>query len=160
MRMELIFFSTFETMIEVYDDNYFMDQALNEANKAYENGEIPVGAVVVMNESIIGRGYNQTEQLQDFTAHAEMIAITSATQSLGNKYLKDAVLYVTLEPCAMCASAAFWSQISKLVYGAEDPKRGYAQFQPALLNKKTKIVRGLKKQDCGLLLQEFFKSRR
>jgi tRNA(adenine34) deaminase len=143
-------------------DEYYMMQALKEARIAYEEEEIPIGAVVVMNNTIVARGHNMTERLNDPTAHAEMIALTAAFNSLGSKYLPDATLYVTVEPCSMCAGAAYWSKIGRVVYGAEDEKNGYKKtagtnwpFHP-----KTELVYGILKEECAQLMKDFFKSRR
>lgn len=141
-------------------DNYFMREALKLAQIAGEDGEIPVGAVVVSQHKIIGKGYNQTEKLKDVTAHAEMIAITAAAQYLRSKYLRDCTLYVTLEPCVMCAGALYWSQVSRLVYGASDDKRGFSLVQPSLVHPKTKIVKGILAEECQQLLHNFFKKLR
>lgn len=137
-----------------------MKKALDMAMTAYDLGEIPVGAVVVADGKIIGRGYNQTEQLNDVTAHAEIIAITAATQHLGAKYLKNCTLYVTLEPCVMCAGAIFWSQIDRLVIGASDMKRGFSRHSPSLLHPKTELVKGILETDCEILMKNFFKDLR
>jgi len=147
-------------MIQVFDDNYFMKQAIAEAKKAYERGEVPVGAVVVSNEQIIARAYNNTEQLTDVTAHAEIIALTAAASHLGNKYLEDCTLYVTLEPCAMCAGALSWAKLDRLVYGASDDKRGFMQFGKRILHPKTKVAYGIMMEECGALLSQFFQERR
>ena len=147
-------------MIRVFDDNYFMRQALLEAEKAYELGEIPVGAVVVSNERIIARAHNNTEQLTDVTAHAEIIALTAAAAHLGNKYLEDCTLYVTLEPCAMCAGALAWAQLDRLVYGASDDKRGFMQFGKRMLHPKTKVEFGIMMEESKVLLTNFFRDRR
>ncbi len=141
-------------------DNYFMQEALKLAQIAGEDGEIPVGAVVVSQHKIIGKGYNQTEKLKDVTAHAEMIAITAAAQHLGAKYLTNCTLYVTLEPCVMCAGALYWTQLSRLVYGASDDKRGFSLVQPSLVHPKTKIVTGILAEECQQLLHNFFKQLR
>ena len=141
-------------------DEYFMKIALQEAQKAFDKGEIPVGAIIVCNDVIIAKAHNQTEQLNDFTAHAEMLAFTSASNYLSNKYLKDCTLYVTLEPCNMCAGASYWTQIGKIVYGAKDEKRGYSQFQPSLLHTKTHVVSGILQDECLNLIQDFFKRKR
>ncbi len=133
-----------------------MKEALKEAEKALESGEVPVGAVVVCQNRIIARGYNQTENLQDATAHAEMIAMTAASGFLGTKYLSDCSLYVTLEPCSMCAGAIFWAQLGKLVFGADDLKRGYRLVKPILIHPKTKLVHGLLSEESKALLQRFF----
>lgn len=147
-------------MIQVYDDNYFMKQALNEAHKAYEVGEIPVGAVVVSNNQIIARGHNQTEQLNDVTAHAEMIAVTAAANFLQNKYLDDCTLFVTLEPCLMCAGALYWAQLGRLVFAASDDKRGFSTLGKAVLHPKTEIVRGILEPESRQLLKAFFNTLR
>lgn len=137
------------------DDARWMREALREAQKAADRGEVPVGAVVVTGSKIIGRGHNLTEQLNDVTAHAEMQAITAAANYLGGKYLTDCTLYVTLEPCVMCAGALYWSQISRIVVGAADPKRGYSQHG-SLLHPKTSYEQGLLESDCSQLLRTFF----
>ena len=142
------------------DDNYFMRQALIEARKAAELGEVPVGAVVVCQGRIIARAHNLTEQLFDVTAHAEMQAITAAASLLGAKYLTDCTLYVTLEPCVMCAGALGWSQVSRVVYGASDERRGFSTFAPRALHPKTEVVRGVMADECLAVVKEFFKSRR
>ena len=143
-------------------DEYFMMQALKEAKKAFDDGEIPIGAVVVMNEKIIARGHNMTERLNDPTAHAEMIALTSAFNSLGSKYLMDASVYITIEPCLMCSGALYWSKIKRVIYGAEDEKNGYKKtvhgnwpFHP-----KTELIYGILKDDCARLMTDFFKNKR
>lgn len=143
----------------VFDDSYFMRKALEEAELAYEKGEIPVGVVIVANKQIIARGHNLTELLNDVTAHAEMQAITSAANFLGGKYLRDCTMYVTLEPCQMCAGALYWSQISKLVFAAEDPERGY-RTMGAQLHPKTIVKKGILKEEAGDLLKRFFIERR
>ena len=147
-------------MLEVYDDAYFMRQALAQARLAATIGEIPVGAVVVSNGRIIARGHNQTERLNDVTAHAEIIALTAAANHLGDKYLRDCTLYVTLEPCPMCAGALAWAQLSRLVYGASDDKRGFMRFGRELLHAKTKLEFGILHDDCAQLMTEFFRGRR
>ena len=146
-------------MIQPLDDTYFMKRALQEAEAAFEKGEVPVGAVVVAKGQIIARAHNLTETLNDVTAHAEMQAITAAANSLGGKYLKDCTLYVTLEPCQMCAGALYWSQISKLVYGAADPKRGYVAMGTQL-HPKTKVVSGIMEHEAADLLNRFFVQKR
>ena len=146
-------------MVLPYDDTYFMKKALQEAEYALEAGEVPVGAVIVVQDRIIARAHNLTEKLNDVTAHAEMQAITSAANFLGGKYLKDCTLYVTLEPCQMCAGALYWSQIGKIVYGAEDLQRGYG-VMGTTLHPKTKITGGILKDDAARLLQEFFAKKR
>lgn len=147
-------------MLQVYDDNYFMRQALLEAQKAAERGEIPVGAVVSCGDRIVARGHNQTEQLQDVTAHAEIIAISAAANHLGAKYLPDCTLYVTLEPCVMCAGALAWAQIGRIVYGAGDDKRGFMRYGRELLHPKTKLEYGILHDECAAVLKSFFATRR
>ena len=141
-------------------DERFMREALAEARAAADEGEVPVGAVVVARGRVIARGHNMTERLADPTAHAEMIALTAATEALGGKYLTDCTLYVTLEPCPMCAAALGWAQLGRFVYGAPDPKRGYARFTPSLLHPKTQVVSGPLADDCLALLTSFFQDRR
>ena len=147
-------------MIEPFNDEYFMKKAFSEALLAYEKGEVPVGAVVVSNNKIIARAHNLTETLNDVTAHAEMQAITAAANLLGGKYLTDCILYVTLEPCVMCAGALGWAQISKVVFGAFDEKRGYKKFAENAFHPKTKVVGGVLETECIELIQEFFKQKR
>ena len=142
------------------DDTYFMKQALIEAGKAAERGEVPVGAVVVCKERIIARAHNLTETLNDVTAHAEMQAITSAAASLGGKYLTDCTLYVTLEPCAMCAGAIGWAQLARVVFGAGDEKRGYRRFAPQVLHPKTEVECGVLAGECIALMKDFFAKKR
>lgn len=142
------------------DDTYFMRQALIEAKKAAEEGEIPIGAVIVCRNSIIARTHNLTETLHDVTAHAEMQAITAAAETLGGKYLQDCTLYVTLEPCVMCAGALGWSQISKIVYGADEPRRGFRKLAPNAVHPKTQIVSGVLADECLQLVTDFFKKKR
>ena len=142
------------------NDEKYMREALREAHAALSDGEIPIGAVVVWKGRIIGRGHNQTEQLHDATAHAEMIAITAATQAMGGKYLADCTLYVTVEPCPMCAGAMAWSQVGSVVYGAPDPRRGFSIFQPSLLHPKTLVTGGVLADECSELMVEFFKGKR
>ncbi|GAB2549458.1 nucleoside deaminase [Spirosoma aerophilum] len=137
-------------------DEYFMEMALILAEEAADNGEIPVGALVVCRNRIIAKGRNQTEQLTDVTAHAELMAITAATQYLGSKYLTDCTMYVTLEPCAMCAGALYWAQLGRLVIGASDAKRGYSRVQPSLLHPKTRLETGLLAEESQALLLKFF----
>jgi tRNA(adenine34) deaminase len=141
-------------------DIYFMRQALLEAQKAAQRDEVPVGAVVVCQGRIIARGHNLTETLTDVTAHAEMQAITAAAGFLGGKYLVDCTLYVTVEPCVMCAGALGWSQISRIVYGAADEKRGFARFAPLALHPKTEVVSGVLEAECSALMKDFFKRKR
>ncbi|WP_452223981.1 nucleoside deaminase [Lacinutrix chionoecetis] len=146
-------------MINPYDDNYFMQKALQEAEIAFEKGEIPVGAIIVIEDRIIARAHNLTELLNDVTAHAEMQAITAAANFLGGKYLKNCILYVTLEPCQMCAGALYWSQISKIVYGARDLKRGCINLETKL-HPKTTIVGGILEEEASKLLKRFFIEKR
>ena len=141
-------------------DERFMREALLEAKASLAEGEIPIGAVVVCKGRIIGRGHNMTERLNDPTAHAEMIAITAATEAIGGKYLTDCTLYVTVEPCPMCAGALNWAQISRIVYGASDPKRGSTLFSPSLFHPKTEVSGGVLADECGTLMKEFFKEKR
>lgn len=141
-------------------DVYFMNQALIEARKAFDRGEVPVGAVVVCQNRIIARGHNLTETLTDVTAHAEMQAITAAAGFLGGKYLTDCTLYVTIEPCVMCAGALGWSQISRVVFGASDEKRGFLRFAPEALHPKTVITQGILADDCARLMKSFFEKKR
>lgn len=148
-------------MLSVFSDTYFMKQALAEAEQAYSAGEIPVGAVIVCDNRIIARTHNQTEQLTDVTAHAEIMAITAASGHLGSKYLPDCTIYVTVEPCVMCAGALAWSQIGRVVYGATDEKRGFmAAGGKALLHPKTRLELGVLEAECGELMQKFFRERR
>lgn len=147
-------------MIEPFNDEYFMKKAFSEAVDAFEKGEVPVGAVVVSNQKIIARAHNLTETLNDVTAHAEMQAITAAANFLGGKYLNDCTLYVTLEPCVMCAGALGWSQISKVVFGAHDEKRGYKRFASKSMHPKTEVVGGVLEVECAELIQEFFRQKR
>ena len=147
-------------MTFLLDDNYFMKQALSEAQKAFDKGEVPIGAVIVSNNRIIARAHNLTESMTDVTAHAEMQAITAAANVLGGKYLKDCTLYVTLEPCPMCAGALGWSQITKIVYGASDEKRGYLKFAPQALHPKTVIVSGVMAEESLQLMKAFFQDKR
>lgn len=148
------------------EDIFFMKQALKEARKAYENGEVPVGAVIVQNNQILSRGHNQVELLMDPTAHAEIIALTAAFNFLGTKYLPDATMYITLEPCLMCAGALYWSKIGRIVYGAEDIKNGYKKYcscnntvqEP--FHPKTLLESGILEEECALLMKDFFRERR
>ena len=142
------------------DDTFYMKQALLEAQKAFDKGEVPVGAVVVCRDRIIARSYNLTETLNDVTAHAEMQAITAAANYLGGKYLIDCTLYVTVEPCVMCAGAIAWSQLGRLVFGAADEKRGYQRYAPDALHPKTVVMQGTLAEDCSGLMKAFFKKRR
>ena len=147
-------------MIDPFDDEYFMKRALAEAEQAFAEGEIPVGAVVVCRNQIISRAHNLTETLNDVTAHAEMQAITSAANMLGGKYLTGCTLYVTLEPCTMCAGALGWSQIDRIVYGASDEKRGFLKFAPEALHPKTELLGGILQTDCALIIKRFFEQKR
>ncbi|MCE2681897.1 MAG: nucleoside deaminase [Flavobacteriia bacterium] len=147
-------------MISPFNDEYFMRQALMEAQKAFEKDEVPVGAVVVVNNQIIARSHNFTEHLHDVTAHAEMQAITAAAENIGGKYLSGCTLYVTLEPCVMCAGALYWSQIDKVVFGARDPNRGAGRYQSELYHPKTLVTNGILEAECSALLVEFFQKKR
>jgi tRNA(adenine34) deaminase len=144
--------------IQLYTDEYFMREALKEAAKALEIGEVPVGAVVVCKNKILARAHNQTEKLTDATAHAEMLAVTVASNNLGSKYLSECTLYVTLEPCVMCAGALHWVQLQKLVYGASDVQRGYSLVSSPLLHPKTEVVKGVKAAECKAIVDQFFKA--
>ena len=141
-------------------DEKYMLEALQEARAAFNEDEIPVGAVVVCKGRIIGKGHNMTETLHDPTAHAEMIAITAATEALGGKYLTDCTLYVTVEPCPMCASALSWAQTGRIVFGAADPKRGYSLFSPSLLHPRTEVRSGVLTEECSALMKDFFAGKR
>lgn len=142
------------------DDIRYMKMALDEAARAYDEGEVPVGAVVVCKGRVIARAHNLTETLTDVTAHAEMQAVTSAANFLGGKYLNDCTLYVTVEPCVMCAGALGWAQLQRLVYGAADEKRGFRKFAPQALHPKTEVVEGVMKDECAALMKAFFSARR
>lgn len=142
------------------DDEFYMKQALAEARKAQDRGEVPVGAVVVCQDRVIARAHNLTEALTDVTAHAEMQAITSASSFLGGKYLNGCTLYVTVEPCVMCAGAIGWAQLGKLVYGAPDEKRGFSRYAPQALHPKTQVVQGVLSDECAALMKSFFSLRR
>ena len=141
-------------------DILFMKEALKEANKALEKDEVPIGAVVVCAGKVIARAYNLTETLNDATAHAEMQAITMATSTIGGKYLDKCTLYVTVEPCPMCAAALAWSQVKRVVYGAPDEKRGFSKFTPSLMHPKTEITSGIMAQECSKIVTDFFRSKR
>lgn len=141
-------------------DEKYMKEALAEAKAALGEGEIPIGAVIVGGGRIIGRGHNMTETLKDPTAHAEMIAITAATEYIGGKYLSDCTLYVTVEPCPMCAGALAWAQISRIVYGAPDPKRGSSLYSPSLMHPRTEVLSGVLEEECARLMTDFFKEKR
>ncbi len=142
------------------ENEKYMREALREARMAAAEDEVPIGAVVVCRGRIIGKGHNMTERLNDPTAHAEMIAITAATEAMGGKYLNDCALYVTVEPCPMCAGALAWAQIGKVVYGASDPKRGFSLFSPSLMHPKTEVVEGVLSEECGEMVSEFFRNKR
>ena len=153
-------------LLHEVNDEFFMHQALKEAMNAYRDDEVPIGAVVVMNDRIIGRGHNQTERLTDCTAHAEIIALTAAFNHLGSKYLPEASIYVTVEPCLMCAGALYWSKIGKVVYGAADDKNGYRRGTPVSplaswpFHPKTTLIKGILEKECAALMQDFFRSKR
>jgi tRNA(adenine34) deaminase len=142
------------------DDEYFMREALRQAQQAFDAGEIPVGAVIVAENRIIAKAHNQTELLTDATAHAEMLAVTAASSYLGSKYLNDCTLYVTLEPCGMCAGALYWTQLGKIVFAAEDEKRGYRSINPSMIHPKTEVMRGPLAEECSALVSQFFKKLR
>ncbi len=142
------------------DDEYFMKQALIEAHKAANQGEVPIGAIIVWQNQIIARAYNQTETLNDVTAHAEMLAITAAASTLGGKYLTECTIYVTVEPCVMCAGALSWAQIGRIVYATPDEKRGFRKFAPNALHPKTQLLSGLLETECATLMKQFFQTKR
>ncbi len=144
----------------VFSDEYFMNEALKEAQKAFEKEEVPVGAVIVNKNRIIARAHNMTQQLNDVTAHAEMIAITSATNFLGAKYLVACTLYVSLEPCIMCAAALKWAQVDRIVYAAPDPREGFSRIEEPILHKKTEVIPGILESSSSTLLKQFFLNRR
>jgi tRNA(adenine34) deaminase len=146
--------------MDFFNDEYFMRRALLEAEQAFKEDEIPVGAVVVSQNRIIARAHNLTETLNDVTAHAEMQAITAAANLLGGKYLNECTLYVTIEPCVMCAGALGWSQIGRIVYGASDEKRGFRKYAPDALHPKTEVVNGILENECAVLVKEFFQKKR
>ena len=141
-------------------DEKYMLEALREAHLAADEGEIPIGAVMVWKGRIIGRGHNQTERLHDTTAHAEMLAITAASETMGGKYLTDCTLYVTVEPCPMCAGALAWSQVGRIVYGAPDQRRGFSLFSPSLLHPRTEKLGGILQEECAQLMLDFFRDKR
>lgn len=147
-------------MFEENIDERYMREAMREAQAAAAEDEVPIGAVVVCRGRVIARGHNMTERLSDPTAHAEMIALTSATEALGGKYLEGCTLYVTVEPCPMCAAALGWAHLERLVFGAPDPKRGYRCFTPSLLHPKTEVVEGVLRDECGTIVSDYFKSKR
>lgn len=146
--------------MDLFTDEYFMNIALQQAQLALEQDEVPIGAIVVANNKVIGKGFNQTEMLHDVTAHAEMIAITAASNAVGSKYLSECTLYVSIEPCVMCAGALAWSRISKVVYGASEPKFGYSLTDEQIISSKTEIVQGVLQEEAASLMTEFFKSKR
>ena len=146
--------------IDLTSDEYFMREALKQAQYAYDEDEVPIGAIIVANNKIIARAYNMTERLTDVTAHAEMQAITAAANSIGGKYLSDCTLYVTIEPCVMCAGACYWAQLGKVVFGARDEKKGFLKVSRSLLHPKTALTTGVLEDQCGRLLTEFFKNKR
>lgn len=141
-------------------DEKYMREALREAQAARSENEVPIGAVMVCRGRIIAKGHNMTEMLHDATAHAEMIAITAATEAMGGKYLNDCTLYVTVEPCPMCAAALCWAQVGRIVYGASDPKRGYSLFSPSLLHPKTEVASGVLADECSAMVTDFFRAKR
>lgn len=148
------------TGLSIHDDAQYMKQALLQAQQAFDEDEVPIGAVVVCKGRIIGRGYNQVERLHDATAHAEMLAITAASEFLGSKYLEGCTLYVTIEPCPMCAGALRWVQLDRVVYGAGESKFGYTRFGPAMLHPKTEVLHGILEDDCRNLMRTFFQQKR
>lgn len=158
--MKIVFGHPFFLTVPMDSDQKFMTEALKEARFAALEGEIPIGAVIVFGSKVIARGHNMTERLHDPTAHAEMIAITAATEAIGGKYLTGCSLYVTVEPCPMCAGALAWAQVDRVVYGTPDPKRGFSLFSPTLLHPKTKLVSGVCEDECSRLMTDFFKSKR
>ncbi|RZL19118.1 MAG: nucleoside deaminase [Pedobacter sp.] len=153
-------FYNFETNDPEREDIHYMQLAIAEAQKAYDADEVPIGAIVVCRNKIAGRGYNLTERLNDVTAHAEMQALTAAAQTLGGKYLKECTLYVTIEPCVMCAGASYWMQIGRIVYGAREEKRGFLKKAPAVLHPKTQLKGGVLEEECGALMTRFFEQKR
>lgn len=150
----------FEDTQDVLPDELFMKEAIKEAEKALDQDEVPIGAVIVHDDVIIGRGHNLTERLTDVTAHAEMQAFTAAANFIGGKYLKECTLYVTIEPCVMCAGAAYWAQVGRIVYGAHDEKRGFSRFAKEILHPKTKVVSGVMAEETGKLVSAFFRKKR
>ncbi|MDB5121444.1 MAG: tRNA-specific adenosine deaminase [Sphingobacteriales bacterium] len=153
-------FINFDNDPSLLPDEFFMKEALKEAHIALRLDEVPIGALVVSNGRVIGRGHNLTEQLNDVTAHAEMQAFTAAANFLGAKYLKDCTLYVTIEPCVMCAGASYWTQIGRIVFGAYDKQRGFTQLKQRITHPKTEIIGGIQEIECGNLVQEFFRRKR
>ena len=146
--------------VEYNMDHFFMQRAISEAKIAFEQGEVPIGAVVECGGRIVGKGHNLVETLGDATAHAEMQAITMATSTIGGKYLDKCTLYVTVEPCPMCAAALAWSQVKRVVYGAPDEKRGFSRFTPSLMHPKTEVVGGILAEECGKIVTDFFRAKR
>lgn len=151
---------SFEENTQSNTDELYMKEALRLAYKAFEEDEIPIGALIVSQGKIIGKGYNLTERLHDVTAHAEMQAFTAAANYLGAKYLKDCTLYVTIEPCVMCAGASFWTQIPRIVFGARDEKRGYSVFNSKIIHPRTEVIGGILEEECGELVKSFFRNKR
>lgn len=145
---------------ELYSDEHFMNEALKEARTAFSNQEIPVGAVIVVNNRIIARAFNMSETLNDATAHAELLAITSASNTLGTKYLTQATLYVTVEPCIMCAGACYWARLQRIVYGASDPKAGFTRINSRIIHPSTKVTSGILQKECKKLMKDFFNLKR
>lgn len=156
----LILQKIFPMTLTVFSDEHFMKEALKEARKAFDADEVPVGAVIVCNKQIIARAHNLTERLNDVTAHAEMQAFTSAANYLGAKFLEECTLYVTIEPCIMCAGASYWSRIGKIVYGAKDEKKGYSKLKENILHPKSEINSGILEKECGELMSNYFKQKR
>lgn len=150
----------FEEGEVIVPDEFFMAEALKEAHEALRIDEVPIGAVIVHKGRIIGRGHNLTETLNDVTAHAEMQAFTAAANFSGGKYLKDCTLYVTIEPCVMCAGASYWTQVSRIVYGASDPQRGFSQIKQRIIHPRTAVVNGIRAAECGQLVKDFFQKKR
>lgn len=147
-------------MEDNFTDEFFMRMALKEAQKAFDDDEVPIGAVVICQNQVIAKGYNQTQRLKDVTAHAEMIAFTAASSYLNGKYLKECTLYVTVEPCTMCAGASYWTQIDRIVIGAPEPKRGFTRLTNNILHPKTELVEGVLAEDCARLMKDFFAKKR
>jgi tRNA(adenine34) deaminase len=145
---------------EIFSDEYFMNEALKEAKIAFDRDEVPIGAIVVCNKTIVAKAHNLTETLTDVTAHAEMQAITAASNYLGAKFLDECTLYVTLEPCMMCAGALYWSRIGRVVFAAKDEKKGYSIFDPPLLHPKTKVIQGILQKQAAQLMRDFFRRKR
>ena len=146
--------------MDLFNDEYFMKEALKEASKAYLKDEVPIGAVIVFKNQIIARAHNLTESLNDVTAHAEMQAFTAAANTIGGKYLHNCTLYVTVEPCVMCAGASYWTQIGKIVFGASDPKKGYSRINKKIIHPKTAVISGVLDNECSKILNDFFKKKR